>query len=235
MLAVNSDELAWRAVFGPCPTDPEVEVSRDGGRTWNSTSAGLRSITRLRSYSESSVFAVGGAKDCAARYVATGGPSESWGSNEQMLDETWYRLPDKPYRVHAPSGRLSSPCDRELGDLAGLGDSNAAALCTNGQVRLTDDRGRNWRDLKGGDAGLAVGADDGVYALATLRAGCDGVAVTVLDPGAERVDIGEARCAPVDRVAADQLALSVRGQVIWLWAGDEVAVSTDRGLSWDRA
>lgn len=235
VLAVNSDKLAWRAAFGPCPTEPNIEVTRDGGRTWQRTAAGLKSVSRLRSYSESAVFAVGGTSKCDARYVATGGPEESWGPNERLLGETWYRLPDEPDRVHAPAGQLSNPCGDDLGDFAGLGDSNAAALCTNGQVRVTQDGGRRWRDLKGSDTGLAIGADDGVYAVAARRAGCDGIAVTVIDPGARRVDADKMHCAAVDRVAADQLAVSVRGQVIWLWAGSEVAVSTDRGRSWDRA
>ena len=74
MLAVSSDTLAWRAVSGRCPNDSEVEVSRDGGRTWRATKPGLKSVSRIRAYSESSVFAVGGSAHCYTRYVATGGP-----------------------------------------------------------------------------------------------------------------------------------------------------------------
>ena len=86
VLAVSSAKIAWRAVFGACPTDPDLEVSRDGGRTWQPSKPKLRSVSRLRAYSESSVFAVGGAEGCAPRYLATGGPGEPWSANGALLD-----------------------------------------------------------------------------------------------------------------------------------------------------
>jgi hypothetical protein len=233
MLAVSSDTLAWRAVFGRCPTDAELEVSRDGGRTWRSTSTGLRSVSRIRAYSDTSVFAVGGATDCETRYVATGGPGESWEPNEQLLRQTWYRVPRQPNRVHAPSGRESEPCDERLQDFAGLGDQGAAALCVGGTVRTTQDSGRTWRDLDGTSAALALGADQQVYVVAIRRDSCDGVALALLDPGAEEIAGGVVRCAPVGRDQIDQVAVGVRDQVMWLWLGDEVQVSTDRGRTWE--
>lgn len=232
VLAVNSARLAWRGTFGSCPTTPAVEVSRDGGRTWKSTSVGLRSVSRLRSYSESSVFAVGGSDDCEARYVAAGGPGESWEPNESMLGATWYRQPGDTNRVHAPGGRTSSPCGADLGDLAGLGDDNAAAVCSDGVVRTTSDNGRTWRELKGGENGLAVAADDGSFALALGETDCEGLAVAVLEPGSERVNDDDVRCAPVEAVSGGELAVAIRDQVVWVWAGSEVAVSTDRGRTW---
>ena len=233
MLAVSSDTLAWRAVFGRCPTDPEVEVSRDGGRTWRATTTGLKSVSRLRAYGESSVFAVGGAADCQTRYVATGGPAEDWAPNERLLGQTWYRVPRQPHRVHAPNGRVSSPCDERLRDLAGLGDQGAAALCADGTMRTTQNGGRTWRNLNGASAGLALGADEQIYALAMRRENCDGVALALLDPGAEEIDRDLMRCAPVGRSEIDELAVGVRGQVVWLWLGNEVKVSTDRGRTWE--
>lgn len=232
VLAVNSGTLAWRAVVGPCPTDPKVEVSRDGGRTWRRTAPGLKSVSRLRSYSDSAVFAVGGAADCDPRYVATGGPGESWGPNERLLGQTWYRLPGETDRVHAPDGGLSSPCGPRLRDFTGLGQSNAAAVCSGGTVRLTQNGGDSWRDLKGVSDGLAIGADETVYVLAVRRASCDGAAIVVLNPGAKQFDNADARCAAVGRMAGEKFAVGVRGRVLWLWAGSTVAVSTDRGQEW---
>ena len=234
LLAVSSDTLAWRAVFGPCPTDSELEVSRDGGRTWRSTPSGLKSVSRLRAYSDSSVFAVGGAEDCETRYVATGGPEESWAPNGRLLGQTWYRVPKQPNRVHAPNGRTSSPCEEQLRDFAGLGDQNAAAVCADGTVRTTQDGGRTWQDLGGVSTALALGADEQVYALAMRREGCDGVTLALLPPEAEGVNGKLVRCAPVDRDEIYELAVGVRGPVVWLWSGEEVKVSTDRGRTWDR-
>ena len=137
MLAVSSDTLAWRAVFSPCPGESDLEVSRNGGRTWRATKSGLKSVSRLRAYGDSGVFAVGGATDCEDRYVATDGPGKSWAPNDRLLGEAWYRIPTTPNRVHAPDGRTSEPCGDELRDFAGLGDLAAAALCADGTVRTT--------------------------------------------------------------------------------------------------
>jgi hypothetical protein len=235
MLAVSSDTLAWRAVFAGCSTDSATEVSRDGGQSWRPVTSGLRSVSRLRAYSETSVFAVGGTEDCETRYVATGGPGEEWVTNGELLDQTWYRVPRRPDRVHAPDGRVSQPCDDELRDFAGLGDLGAAALCSDGRVRLTQDRGERWRDIGGRAAALALGADEQTYAVAMRRSNCDGVAVTLLEPGAEEVDRDAVRCAPVGRDGLDEVAVGVRGDVLWLWLGDQVSVSTDRGRTWEQS
>ena len=234
LLAANSASLAWRAVLGPCPTDPQVEVTRDGGRTWRPTDSGLRSISRMRSYNESAVFAVGGDEECESQYAATGGPGESWEILPRFLGQTWYRIPYADHRIHPPGGRWSSPCGDQLGDFAGLGVAGGAAICTDGTVRLTQDGGRRWRDLDGVATGRAVGADEQVYVLAMRRGDCDGIGVVLLDPGAEEVDSDSVRCAPIGGDPDQELAVAVRGQVLWLSAGEEVAVSTDRGRNWKR-
>ena len=234
ILAVSSETVAWRAVFGPCPTDPEVEVSQDGGRTWRRTKPELRSVSRLRAFGASAVFAIGGAESCRPRFVASGGPREPWITNEAELGQTWYRVPKHTDRVHAPGGQVSNPCDKRLMDFAGLGDYGAAALCAGGTLRTTRDNGRTWRDLKGGSAGLALGADEQTYAVAMQLERCKGIAVVVLDPDARSVDRDAVRCAPLTREAGEELAVGVRGEVVWLWLGDQVVVSTDRGRSWER-
>jgi hypothetical protein len=234
LLAVNSATLAWRAVVGRCPTDPGMEVSRDGGRTWQPTDPGLRSISRMRSYNAASVFAVGGDEECESRYVATDGPGESWVVNSRLLGQTWSRLPSEHHRIHAPGGRLSSPCDDRIGDFAGLGDGGAAAICTDGSVRLTQDGGRQWRNLDGVPTGRAVGADEKVYVLALPREDCHGIGVVLLTPGARDVERDSIRCAPLGGGPDQELGVAVRGQVLWLWVGDEVAISIDRGRNWTR-
>ncbi|HZA06029.1 MAG TPA: hypothetical protein VE617_15820 [Propionibacteriaceae bacterium] len=235
MLAVASDTLAWRAVFGPCPGGSDLEVSRDGGRTWRAAKSGLKAVSRLRAYGDSGVFAVGGATDCESRYVATDGPGKSWTTYDRLLGETWYRVPKGPNRVHAPGGRISQPCGEKLRDFAGLGDLGAAALCADGTVRTTQDSGQSWRDLRGVSTALSLGTDGQVYAVAMRREGCDGVALAVLDPGAEEIDRDRVRCAPAEGSESDEVAVGVREQVVWLWLGDEVKVSTNRGRTWDRS
>jgi hypothetical protein len=189
----------------------------------------------MRSYSETSVFAVGGEEDCESRYAATGGPGESWTVSPRFLGQTWYRVPSDINRIHGPGGRLSAPCGAELSDFAGLGLAGAAAICTDGTVRLTQDGGREWRDLDGATTARSVGADEEVYVLALRSAECTGTGVVLLAPGIREVDNDAVRCAPVGGGRDEALAVAVRGQLMWLWAGEEVAVSTDRGRSWERA
>jgi hypothetical protein len=235
MLAVNSATQAWRALVGRCPTDPQVEVTQDGGRTWQPTDSGLQSISRMRSYQDAAVFAVGGDQECKPRYAAADGPEESWVANQRFLGQTWYRLPREQDRIHAPGGRLSSPCDDRLGDFAGVGLRGAAALCTDGKLRLTQDGGRRWREVTELATGRAVGADEQVFVLALRTADCAGVGVVLLTPGAREIDSDKVRCAPLGGGPDKGLAVAVRGQLLWLWAGDEVVVSTDRGRNWKPA
>lgn len=129
---------------------------------------------------------------------------------------------------------MSSPCGDRLGDFAGLGDDNAAAVCADGAVRTTADSGRTWRDLKGGKNGLAVAADDGAYAVALAGTDCAGIAVAILEPGSVRVDNDELRCVPADAAPNSELAVAIRDRVLWVWSGDTIAVSTDRGRTWDQ-
>jgi len=42
------------------------------------------------------------------------------------------------------------------------------------------------------------------------------------------------RCAPQGAEPDQHVAVAVRGKVLWLSAGDEVVVSTDRGRTWER-
>lgn len=235
VLAVSSAEVAWRAVVGGCPTDPDLEVSRDGGHTWRQAHPELRSVSRLRAYGDSAVFAIGGGKGCRPRFVAAGGPGESWLADESQLEETWYRDPKQIEQVHAPGGRMSSPCGKRLFDFAGLGDHGAAALCIDGTVRATPNDGRSWRDLAGGSTGLALGADERSYALAMRHDRCDGIAVVLLDPDTRAVDRDAMRCAPFKLDADGELAIGVRGDVVWLWLGSEVMVSTNSGRTWKAA
>lgn len=233
ILAVSSANIAWRAVFGPCPTEPDVEVSRDGGRTWRRSEPGLRSVSRLRAYNESAVFAIGGASGCSPRYVATGGPDESWFANQDLLGETWYRVPEQADQVHAPGGQLSRPCGKQLLDFAGLGDYGAAALCADGTLRMTEDTGRTWRDVEADATGLALGADQQTYALAMRQDGCDGIAVVLLEPDAQVIDREAVRCAKTDGDGGEELGVGVRGKAVWLWLDSKIMVSTNSGRTWD--
>jgi hypothetical protein len=189
----------------------------------------------MRSYGEVSVFAVGGDEDCESRYRAASGPGEPWTVNPRLLAQTWYRLPTEQNRVHAPGGRLSSPCGDRLRDFAGLRIAGAAALCRDGTLRLTQNGGRQWRKLEGVTGGRALGADEGIFVLALRNPGCAGIGVVLLTPGARQVETDSIRCGPLGGGPDLELAVAVRGQVLWLWAGDEVAVSTDRGRTWTRS
>ena len=71
--------------------------------------------------------------------------------------------------------------------------------------------------------------------LAMRNAECAGIGVVLLSPGVRELDSDKVRCAPLRGASDKELAVAVRGQVLWLWAGDEVAVSTDRGRNWERA
>ena len=64
------------------------------------------------------------------------------------------------------------------------------------------------------------------------RDGCDGIAVVLLRPAARAVEAKAVRCARLEGDVTDELGIGIRGQVVWLWQGSKVAVSTDGGRTW---
>ncbi|MBZ2199138.1 hypothetical protein [Occultella gossypii] len=236
LLTIASVEIGWRATVGDCETPGLVEFSGDGGQTWATTDPGLAPVVRLKALAETTAFAIGGAEDCEPSFTITASAGAEWESQDNELPGAWYLEPADRNAVHGPGG-TAAPCTTQVVDVAGLTNTQAAVLCTDGAVHLTGDAGATWAaagNLAGGVAlapQLSSNADNLGYLFASLEEGCDGVAVRfVTEDVAGLTDT--AACVPVPDAQPGAVALALNEDVAWLWAGEQVLVSADAGTTW---
>lgn len=228
---MSSDRVGWRATITECDSPGNLEVTSNGGRSWRTTKSGLTNMLRLKTFGVAAVFAVGTDDRCRARFRTIESPDGRWESEGGMLPEIWYREPKRRDVVHAPGGDRSRPCESGVADLAGLGSSNAAALCQDGSLAITDSAGKRWGPLRLDLDVQALNADDLGFVAAGRSSACGGVAVVIFNPDGD-AGSGTSHCAPVGAEGTTALAVAVRGDLLWVWADDRVLTSTDGGRTW---
>lgn len=220
LLAVNSDQIAWRAEASGCGQDSKIEVTTDGGRTWRVTDSGLKSVVRLRAFGDSSVFAIGADSHCNPVYAVDAFPGDQWQQDSSMLSQTWFRMPNDLNTVHDPQDKTSQPCGTVgLVDLAGQGDTNAVALCGDGRLRVRDG-GRDWQTAVTHSDAVALNADDNHFVMAEQNSECDGLAVQRFNLHDGKLKtVKKAHCFDGSGSNVNDVAVSNRGTKVWLWAG----------------
>ncbi len=223
LLAVGSDRVAWRASRGGCEEEADVEVTTNGGRSWQRTDLGISAVSRLKSYDGASVFAIGADARCRSTYAWQTSADRGWQRDAGQVDPIWFRLPEDADRVHAPGGRRSVPCPGGLADLAGLGTYRAAALCRDGRIRTTDDGGSGWSTVLRASGGRALNADDAEFVVAREVFSCPGLAVQRFDVEGRGLDDPLPSCRPNVRTH-NAVAVGISPSTTWLWSGDDVEV-----------
>lgn len=224
LLAVNSDHIAWRAEASRCGQSSKLEVTTDGGKTWNVTDSGLSSVVRLRAFGDSSVFAIGADADCKPVYAVDAYPGDQWQLDSSMLSDTWFREPNDLNTVHDPQDRTSQPCGKAgIVDFAGQGDTKGAALCGDGSLR-TRDGGSDWQTTVHKSDAVALNADDNHFVMVEQISQCHGLAVQRFDVHGSKVKtLGKAHCFKVSDPELGDVAVSNRESTVWVWSGDGVA------------
>lgn len=224
LLAMASEQIAWRAEPADCGHTSKIEVTTDGGKTWRVTDAGLKSVVRLKAFGGSSVFAIGADKNCKPAYAMAASPDASWHRDDSVLPGTWFRMPGALNTVHDPQDNTSQPCGKDgLVDLAGLGTQQAAALCGDGKLRIRDG-GAGWHTAVRKSRGIALNADNPRFVMAQVRGTCDGVAVQAFSLGDNNVSTQKRHCLKGALNNSDSVAVSNRLGTIMVWSGDQVTV-----------
>lgn len=218
LVAATSRTTAWLADVGSCDSPGSVHVTRTGGDDW-STQRSPGSVIRVRPTDGSAAFVVGGDADCDARVWYTGDAGAEW-SEPQSAENAWGRDPQVPHRILRPGGVPVSPCDgRPVLDLAVLPDGIATALCENGALRSTSDRGASWMDVLARDGLLAVSLTaPGEGALAGKEDGCPGIVVYRLVGRT----LADGLCLTDVVASPGHVAISLSGPTVWLVAGNDV-------------
>ena len=193
----------------------------------------LGPIVRLGVESNGNLYVLGGAgEDCSSRYISysTDGAIVAQTDKPQGM---WSRDPKDPDRILGPGSARATPCKGQhvLG-LASLSRSEALLVCTDGAVMVTSDSGKSWEEADELVGTMAVGAGGGRFWVAGKGENCDGIAVRSFSLAAGKLSSGRSRCAADLPLTPGRIAIDVSGKAIWLWAGDKVQVSTDRGRTW---
>lgn len=226
-LVVNADATtAWRATVGQCGSPGTLERTVDGGQTWEPLPSDLGPVSRLRVLGPQSLVMIGGAEECTPTYLRSSDAGSSWTPAGEYLAGSWYLDPADPGTLAGPRGAAPAPCAAM--DLAALDTSDAAVLCAGGTLTLTVDGGASWAEVPAPVTATAIGTTDAGYVLAGSHGAC-GDAVAGARTGPDGTAQGEPTCAVA---GTGPLAVAGTAGALWLWAGDQVAVSTDGGQSW---
>ena len=234
LLVATSKTNAWRATVGDCKTPGRVERSTDGGKSWKrAVNDTLSPIMGLEVESNGNLYAVGGAgDDCALYYIAYSKDGAIAARTDQPQG-VWSRNPRKPDQIQGPGFARATPCkSRHVLGLAALNDSQALVVCMGGSVIVTSNSGRSWKKADQLVGSMAVAAGGGRYWVAGQGKTCNGIAIQSFSLTGGKPSRGDRRCATNLTLTPGRIAIDVSGKAIWLWAGDDVHVSTDRGRTW---
>jgi hypothetical protein len=235
LLVATSATQAWRASVGDCRTEGRVERSDNAGKSWRQAQkAILGPIVRLGVESNGNLYAVGGAgTDCSIRYISYSAAGEI-AAQTGKPQGIWFRDPKNPDEVYGPGLAKATPCKgQHVVGLASLSATEALLVCTDGVVMVTSNAGKSWERADKLAGTMAVGVGDSRFWVAGKGENCDGIAVRPFSLTAGKLSRGGSRCAGALPLAPGQIAIDGSGRAIWLWAGNKVRVSTDRGRTWE--
>jgi hypothetical protein len=235
-LTALSATAAWRTnATGSCPAAPVgLEYTTDGGATWapsaSAGSAGVSALLGLGLSADGSVQAVGQTSaDCAPALFTTTARADRW-TPAAGVEQEWYIVPGAPASINSPGGVRATPCAAVIAVDAASADA-AAVLCDNERIVRTQDGGATWDDGLYVPGARTFAASASGYLLATVgRDDCAGVRLVIVYPSAAPADGAASAC----RVTPDtsQVSLSIAGDILWLWTGEDIAITADRGVSW---
>jgi len=216
-LALQGDQL-WRGIAGVCGGDaPIVELSTDGGESWSDVTPsrlGLGQVLGLAAFGDRDGDIVGAVDaDCEPTALRTYTAGVDWEAYENLLGSATYVSPTDGRTVVTPTTRVDAPCARPVSLRTSRGE--VGLICEGGAYRLDGDA---WTELASG--AIAVDAVAGTIVVAHIDDSCTGgVAITQFDS----VNGRPLACVESVDPRADA-ALSVVGDVIALWTGDDLLI-----------
>jgi hypothetical protein len=234
LLFATSATQAWRATVGDCQTQGQIERSENAGKSWRrAEKATLGPIVRLGVESNGNLYAVGGAgEDCSIRYVSYSAAGEIAAQTDKPRG-IWLRHPKAPDEIHGPGSARATPCKgQHVVGLASLSTTVALLACTDGSLMVSSNSGKSWKKADELVGTMAVGAGDGRFWVAGKGKNCVGIAVRSVSIAAGKLSRGGSHCAANLPLTPGRISIDGSGKAIWLWAGDQVRVSTDRGQTW---
>lgn len=220
-LAVVDEQTAWRAERGSCDTQAVIELTTDGGATWQRTvPSATESHEVLWLWAQDDDYAqavVNAGDDCETTGIRTFTGGNEWVARDDVLPDAVYLAVDGS--LVTPQG-FAAPCDAPV-DVAQRGGA-VAVLCADGTLHETTD-GADWAQATIPGALSVTDAGDGYAVAVRGLESCEGIALVSIgadvlatggEPSAERSCLTGA----VDPAAT---TVDTSASAVWLWSGDE--------------
>lgn len=234
LLDAAADGTVLRAERGGCAGSDivgvPVQVSTNGGRRFEVADVSdepLADVLRVATSGANDLFLVGADGHCATAVYRSRDGGETW-DRSAGTGGAWHLLSGPSTFVHAPSGVITTSC--EVAVLSPLSTTSARVLCTDGELRGTDDSGSSWVQLGRLDGAVDVSYVSPVaaWALAVTEA-CPAALLRTDDGGSDWE-----RVACVDEDGSAPQAVSAVRQatgetMVTVQVDGQVRASTDGG------
>ncbi|WP_135849747.1 WD40/YVTN/BNR-like repeat-containing protein [Serinibacter arcticus] len=229
IVAVDGD-VAWRSTLASCGQGAAlVERTLDGGASWDAAELDIDSVVRLRATDAGSAFVVGAAQDCATALASTTDGGDTWSRADATLSSAWFLAPTDRTFVAGPRGDAPVPCPAGAVDLAAVDVQRGAVLCQDGSLAISADGGQSWATTVSVAGARALTQNGSAYVVATFEGPCEALSVYGISSDGQSQNEPLA-CAPV--TTAGDVAVSITGDLLWVWSGADLAISEDGGQTW---
>lgn len=218
-----------RASRGGCGELPgTLETTFDSGESWTLATFGSSSVTELRQVdiSNSAVLNLVALDDaCNPLTMRSFGGGIEWSPSEDAAPPFLSQVPG--VIVETTAGQVNLPCTAV--SLSAYGP-RAIALCDDASVTLSQDSGASWSETTAVSNAVAVGTTPTDFVVASHNTeDCTGIQVRLVSTDM----VGEPGGCLIGANAVDgSIAVSGNSTSVFLWAGDQFAISPDSGISW---
>lgn len=228
LLSVVSEAVAWRSEGGSCDDRGSLELSMDGGETWGAAYPADEQLGRPLWLSGADYTAVqsviASGPDCELSGVRTFDSGASWERQEQVVTNSAMVDPTDSSVLVWGGEDIAGPCE-SMSKVAVTGGV-ASVVCDDGSLWSVSSDSTDWTELEV-QGTIALAASDRRWVAATESPECNGLGLVELDESSTEL----LACAPAE--PDSDTALDMAGDTLWLWAGDEVLISSDGGSTFN--
>ena len=211
LIAAIDGSRAWRATIGSCEEPGVFELTSDGGVTWEEAGPEMTGpVLALEPSADGRRgVAVVGDDQCIPVAHRTFTAAVGWEQHPVQQVGSYIAADGQ---LVLEGARVAAPCEEPS---AVVGTGGGVVLCDTRALAMADG---SW--VKVGEDVVAIGPAVGGVALAmVLPEQCDGITIGVVAAGQMRTV-----CVAVPRDA--DVAVSVVGNVAWVWSSDTVQLIT---------
>ena len=227
-IALADDGTIIQWVSGSCEKDqvPELKTSTNGGDSFETIDLPkANAVLAVRADSGKEFTVITANKDCVVSTNNTSNGGKDWQSAEG--DNLWRLAGRGEGIVISPNGEVDAGCTAL--SVSPISVQNARVLCDSGEIKGTDDTGETWISM-----GTYAGATAGVFPSigeAFVVAQDTDCAARVFRSGDGGGSWNPLGCAGDESAKA----FASNGDTFAAIVGQDVAVSTDGGTTWDKA